>query len=86
MNGLEQRNFNSLFGAMPSDCYSVTEHLTTDSTLEREFPLKTYTVATIPTIPSSLWSVAPWAITSTRLETLSAPQELNPAKAAAQRW
>ena len=62
------------------DCYAVTEHLTTDSTLEREFPLKTYTVAMIPTIPSSLWSVAPWAITSTRLETPERPPGIEPSQ------
>lgn len=62
-----------------SDCYSVTEHLTTDSTLKREFPLKTYTVATLPAISSSLWSVLPWAITSTRLETTERPPGIEPA-------
>ena len=62
------------------DCYAVTEHLTTDSTLEREFPLKSYTVATIPAISSSLWSVLPWAITSTRLETPERPPGIEPSQ------
>ena len=66
----------------PSDCVFVPEVITTTtvSTVEREFPLKTYTVATIPTIPSSLWSVAPWAITSTRLEPPERPPGIEPSQ------
>ena len=81
LNGTDRTSTPCPAGAEgTSDCYSVTEHLTTGSTLEREFPLKSYTVATIPTIPASLWSVLPWAITSTRLETPERPPGIEPSQ------